>query len=379
MLPATTSPRSDATTAVYVHLPFCRIRCSYCAFAISTDLSAEARYVDALLREIDHRVPQESRLESIYFGGGTPSLTSPGQLARISSTLRSRCDTTELAEVTIEANPEDVTDASLASWAGLGITRISIGAQSLRDEELVPLGRGHGRRRALDALGIAVESGLDVCADLILGLPLQTRESFLVSLEGVLDTGVGHLSIYMLDLEEGSVLEKRIRQGWKTLPDEEIVAGLYLEAVERLTEAGFAQYEISNFGRPEKKSLHNLRYWRRAPYVGLGLGAQSFDGRFRSGNARALEVYLELVGRSGSGVDFTEEIDDERERHETLFLSLRQVRGLSSDEFLTLTGADGARWRDEGIHAGWVVDEPNRVALTPAGFLVSNELISQLF
>ncbi|HEY0788947.1 MAG TPA: radical SAM protein, partial [Thermoanaerobaculia bacterium] len=223
-------PPQDAL-GIYVHLPFCRVRCSYCAFAVSTDLRLEDAYGHALLREIAMRGAGGAPADTIFWGGGTPSRSSHAWLRRLDRALRDTYDVADGAEVTLEANPEDVETASIAAWTDLGVNRLSVGVQSLHDDELQPLGRIHGRTRALDALGTAVASGVRVSADLILGLPGQTLRSALESVEGVLATGIGHLSMYMLDLEPGSALSSRVERGLVALPDDEAVAEMYLAAV----------------------------------------------------------------------------------------------------------------------------------------------------
>lgn len=374
-----TETPDSADMGVYVHLPFCRLRCTYCAFAISTDLDRESAYRDALLDEIRMRVSPGPGASSVYFGGGTPSLTPVGDLARIAAAIAERRPRTSDCEVTLEANPEDVTTESVDAWRSIGVNRLSLGIQSLEDRELFPLGRGHARARALEAMEIAVASGLRVSVDLILGLPLQSGESFRATLREVLSAGPGHVSMYLLDLEEGSVLERRVRQGWKSLPDEDAITAAYVEAIDVLSSAGLQQYEISNFARPGDRSRHNLRYWQRKPYLGLGLGAHSYDGYRRRANARDLGEYLAMIDRGAAATVFEEEIDQARERRERLFLGLRQVVGIDRVSFETLTGKEGEEWKRVGIGEGWVVDRGDRIALTPRGFLVSNELISQLF
>lgn len=374
-----TEAPDSADTGVYVHLPFCRLRCTYCAFAISTDLDRVSAYRDALLDEIRMRVSPGSSASSIYFGGGTPSLTPVEDVARIIEAIAERTPPAKDCEVTLEANPEDVTTESVEAWRSIGVNRLSLGIQSLEDRELFPLGRGHARARAIEAMAIAVDSGLRVSIDIILGLPLQSGESFRATLREVLSAGPGHLSMYLLDLEEGSVLEKRVRQGWKSLPDEDAITAAYVEAIDILSAAGLDQYEISNFARPGDQSRHNLRYWQRKPYLGLGLGAHSYDGSRRTANSRDLGEYVSMIGRGADATVFEEEIDPARERRERLFLGLRQVAGIDRKSFEVLTGKEGEEWKRVGIGEGWVLDRGDRIALTPRGFLVSNELISQLF
>ena len=355
---------------VYVHLPFCRVHCTYCAFAVTTDLRLQEAYVDALLREIDARGHGE-RVDTLYLGGGTPSRTAPEHLARIVDRIRERFDV-QAKELSIEANPEDVTPESLAFWRSHGVDRVSIGVQSFHDRELRPLGRVHGRERALAAVRDAVAGGLRTSLDLILGLPGQTAASFDETLSIAIDSGVGHLSLYMLDLEEGSALAKHVAIGRTKLPEDDLVASLYLRAVERLAGAGLAQYEISNFGDP---SLHNLRYWQREPYFGFGMSAHSFAGERRFANPRDIRRYV----ADPLTPDFTEDLGEGERRREELFLQLRQAGGIQSATIERLCGAEGMAWIERGLGEGWLRRNGERVSFTPSGFLLSNDYIAQLF
>jgi oxygen-independent coproporphyrinogen-3 oxidase len=360
---------------VYIHLPFCRVRCTYCPFAISTDISAQSAYLRALLREIESRA-DGSVAETIYLGGGTPSRTEPQHLRRLGSAIRERFRVVPGAEFSIEANPEDIDATVLAEWSEMGVTRLSIGVQSFEDAELLPLGRVHGAAAAIEAVDLAVRSGLRVSLDLILGLPGQTEESFRRTLRRAIESGAGHVSLYMLDLEEGTALHRHVASGRTVLPDDDQVASLYLEAVDRFREAGLDQYEISNFARDGEQCRHNLGYWRRGEYFGFGLGAHSFLRGSRFANTRQLDRYIE---RSPDAVDFQETLGSPETRRETIFLGLRQTAGMKLEDLARLCGQEGKTWVDRGLRGGWLREEGGNVAFTPAGFLLSNEYISQLF
>ncbi|HUP63685.1 MAG TPA: radical SAM family heme chaperone HemW [Thermoanaerobaculia bacterium] len=364
---------------IYVHLPFCRVKCSYCAFAVSTDLRLEDAYGDALLREIELRTRPRASADSLFWGGGTPSRSSFQWLSRIDGALRSRFDLAPSAEVTLEANPEDLTPAAIEQWRQLGVNRLSIGVQSFQDSELIPLGRIHGRARALSAVELAVASGLRTSLDLILGLPGQTAESFGSTLQTAIDSGVGHLSMYMLDLEPESALAGRVSRGATRLPEEDTTSEIYLEAVERVSAAGFAQYEISNFARPGEESRHNLRYWQREVYAGFGVGAHSFDGSVRRGNIRNVRDYIDRLAAGRDPVEMLDPIGEGELRRERIFLSLRRVPGIEYPDLLNWTDGRGAAWCERGIEEGWLRITGSRVAFTPRGFLLSSELLSELF
>src|SRR5437773_2719065 len=329
---------------LYVHLPFCRAHCAYCPFVVSTDDAMQDGYVDALLREIAERSGGEE-VDTIFFGGGTPSHTAPAQLERIASALRAGFNIENGAEFSIEANPEDVTPDAIASWRSIGVNRLSIGVQSFHDSELEPIGRVHGAQRARDAIRDAIKSGLRTSIDLILGLPDQTADSFRSSLDEAIGSGVGHVSIYMLDLDEDTALKRRVEQGLVMLPSDEVIATLYVEMVDTLHRAGFSQYEISNFARCGEESKHNLRYWRRQHYFGFGVGAHSFLGERRFANTRDLRRY---VGGQFAP-EFSEELTEIERRHERAFLQLRQTVGINCDELLRLCGEEAVGWIENGV------------------------------
>lgn len=360
---------------LYLHLPFCSAHCTYCPFAISTDLSLQGDYTAALEREIDARGDGEL-VDTIYLGGGTPSRTSIENLGRIFEKIRTRFAFASDAEVSMEANPEDVNRESLAAWRELGVNRLSIGVQSFHDDELAAIGRVHDRAAALDALRAAVAAGMRTNLDLILGLPRQTRETFRDTLDTAVDLGAGHLSLYMLDLEERTPLQVQVERGRVALPEEDDVAELYVDAIARLDRAGLEQYEISNFARPGEECRHNLRYWTRGEYHGFGLGAHSFIGERRFANTRDIRRYIDASPAAG---DFSETLGGDEARRETLFLSLRRTSGIHYADLIALCGQEGIAWSERGVSEGWLRRVDGRVAFTPAGFLQSNDYISRLF
>jgi oxygen-independent coproporphyrinogen-3 oxidase len=370
---------------VYVHLPFCSTHCTYCPFAISTDLALQDAYTEAVVREVENvgrasarpvGLKPDLRLQTLYFGGGTPSRTAIENLGRIFGALREAFLIEDGAEVTLEANPEDVSEESVQAWREMGVNRISVGVQSFHDEELAAIGRVHDRERAIEAVTTIVRSGARSNLDLILGLPQQTASSYRESLDTAVALGAGHLSLYMLDLEERTPLQVQHARGRVALPEEDMVADLYVETIERLGEAGLQQYEISNFARPGQESRHNLRYWRRAEYLGFGMAAHSFLGARRFANTRDIRRYIELAPAAR---DFEETLSDAETQHETIFLQLRQTSGMCYEDLVALRGKEGIAWIERGLQDGWLVRKGDRVAFTPSGFLQSNDFISQLF
>lgn len=365
----------NVSLGLYFHLPFCAVHCTYCPFAISTDVGLQDAYVDALIREIRAQRARR-RVQTVYLGGGTPSRTSPRNLARLFEDIWDKWDVEDGAEVTLEANPEDVREGAVRAWRELGVNRISVGVQSFHDDELRVIGRIHDRAQALEAVRTIVASGARANLDLILGLPQQTAESFRETLDTAVALGAGHLSLYMLDLEERTPLQVQASRGHVALPEDDLVADLYVEAIERLGRAGLQQYEISNFARPGEESRHNLRYWTRSEYLGFGLGAHSFVGNERFANTRDIRAYIELAPNAR---DFAETLGDDEVRRETIFLQLRQTSGMCYEDLVGLRGKEGIEWIERGLQDGWLRRNDGRVAFTPSGFLQSNDFISQLF
>lgn len=374
----TSRPETDPLS-VYVHLPFCRVKCTYCAFAISTDSRLEERYVSALIEEMRRRLPAATRLATLYFGGGTPSRLSPESIERI-ATVVDGLTRTDGAEITLEANPEDVTEQNLARWTTLlGVNRISLGVQSFHESELDPLGRGHGRQGALEAIDLASQNVPRLSVDLILGLPNQTVGSVAASTELALQGPAGHLSLYLLDLEPGSALEQRVAAGLVDLPSDDETAEMYRTVVRLAGERGLEQYEVSNFARPGEEAVHNRRYWERKPYIGLGLGAHSFDAASRSSNTRVIREYVEMIESGSLPIVFTETLDQDEIRHERIFLGLRQAAGVPASELRQLAGESGETWLEEALDQKWVTIDDDRVRFTVEGFLLSDELMAALF
>jgi oxygen-independent coproporphyrinogen-3 oxidase len=251
--------------------------------------------------------------------------------------------------------------------------------QSLHESELRPLGRLHGPEGAVAAAKEAAGSGLRSSVDVIIGLPGQTPESFSATLRPLLELGVGHVSLYILDLDEDSPLRRRVNGGRVTLPDEEAVARQYELAVETCAGFGLAQYEVSNFARPGEESLHNLRYWKRERYLGFGLGAHSFEGRRRWANSREIGEYMGRIDAGASAVTFEESLSDDEEREERIFLGLRRAEGLRASELRELAPDRADEWIERAAESGWIRASGDRVAFTARGFLVSSELIAELF
>ena len=368
---------------IYVHLPYCASRCGYCAFVVTTDASSRDRYLEAVEREaaLLEAEAAGTSFDSIYLGGGTPSLLTPEAIARLVSKLRSRFRVTGDAEVTLEANPEDVAPAAVSAWRDAGVNRVSVGIQSLADAELSAVGRRHDAAKARAALATLCGSGLSISGDLILGLPDQTGPSFRSSLSGLADAGVDHVSVYLLETEKSKSIEEDRRKSPERYLSDDAQAELWLEMGESLAERGLLHYEISNWARPGREARHNVKYWTRAATLGLGVSAHEFWGGRRRANVSNLEQYLSALeeGRRPLVVDLP--VDSAEASREEIFLGLRLAEGVRAARVEAhVAGAGDVRlWNDYETWLAEGILEPagDRVRFTERGFLVSNEVLSR--
>jgi len=366
----------------YVHVPYCAHRCTYCSFVAVTGRETERPYFDAVVRETRARAGEvEGPFDTVYFGGGTPSYAEPSNLGRVLAALRETSGVSAGAEVTAEANPDDLDEGRLSALVDLGVNRLSIGIQSLSDGELEPLERRHDASGALKALHRAVARGLRVSADLMIGIPGQSKESLRRSLETILAAGVGHVSVYLLEIEKAPRLVA-MREATPALfaGDEEMVDRW--ELVDDLcTSGGLRRYETSNWAREDEESRHNLKYWRREPVVALGVSAASFDGVTRRTNSESLPAYLRAVEEAGTAFVADETLSAEDARRELVLLGLRVSAGVPETVFeaavATLSGSDRARLED-AFAAGLLTRAGGRVKLTRTGVLLSTEVFSAL-
>ncbi|HWS86535.1 MAG TPA: radical SAM family heme chaperone HemW [Pyrinomonadaceae bacterium] len=371
---------------VYIHVPFCRSRCSYCDFATGAfEAALAAGYVGALAREIESFESEGARAEvnTVYFGGGTPSLLTPSQVSRVLGAVRGKFETDADAEVTLEMNPGTVTPEHLLALREAGVNRASFGAQTFDDRELKRLGRTHTAADARRTFRDLRAAGFDnISLDLIAGLPRQTLARWERNLDEALALRPEHLSLYLLEVHEGTPLAEQIRQGRYATPDPDLAAEMYRVLVERARAAGYEQYEISNFCLPGRESRHNLKYWTGAPFYGFGNSAHSFDGRrTRWSNERDARAYVKLVEEKGSAVVFREELDERGAGAEALFLGLRLLsKGVDLAEhrarFQTDVRADYAADLARFDEAGLIEIDGDVLRLTPAGALLSNEVFS---
>jgi oxygen-independent coproporphyrinogen-3 oxidase len=372
---------TEDAAGLYVHLPYCRSRCGYCAFVVTTDESSRSGYLDALAREAEILSSEAigRRFDSLYLGGGTPSLVPAIDLAALVSELGRRFALEGAAEITLEANPEDVTAGKCDDWRLAGINRVSLGVQSLEDAELAAVGRRHdaaGARRALECL---TGSELSVSADLILGLPGQSPASFRRNVEGIAASGVEHVSIYLLEAEKSrSIEEDRRARPDRYLSDDE-QADAWLEAGEALADRGFLHYEISNWARTGREARHNVKYWTRTPTLGLGVSAHElWDGRRRA-NVSAIAPYVAMLSEGKRPLALDQPVGEAEAAKERLVLGLRLARGVDAGEIEGWIAAEGDPLLVEDyrawFEAGLLERENGRVGFSERGFLLSNEVL----
>src|SRR5437764_2112651 len=411
--PLAISHQPSAMLGLYIHIPFCSAICNYCNFNRGLfDGALKTRYVDALVAEIENVgadlgrpdrgtggassapttqafnrqssiVNRQSSMkaDTVYFGGGTPSLLEPAEVARITTACRGAFDVAADCEVTLEANPETVTEARLAGYRSAGVDRLSFGVQSFRDEELRRLSRLHGADRARAAYAEARAAGFDnISLDLMMWLPGQRVDHWLESVDAAARLGPEHLSLYLLEVYPNAPLKDEMaRARWSQAPDDD-AAAMYLTAMERLETAGYEQYEISNVAQRGRRSRHNMKYWTDGEWLGFGCGAHSTRDGVRWKNVSSTAEYIETVSRGAwPAVDVRCLTPDER-LGDALFTGLRLVAGIDANAIQTRYGVDV--WRRFGadlerfVEAGCLRRDGPRLHLTRQGMLLAHEVMA---
>lgn len=369
---------------LYIHIPFCVKKCAYCDF-LSWKGSGEEReaYVQALEKEISSysEFAKDYRVSTVFFGGGTPSVLEGEQTERILKKIRDTFRVEKDAEITLEMNPGTAQKEKLLLYRELGINRLSIGLQSVKNENLKLLGRIHTYGDFLDSYRMAREAGFDnISADLISSLPGQTLEEWKEELEILQETPLEHISVYQLIIEKGTEFYEKYGEHEELLPDEETSREIYLWTGKYLKEHGFEQYEISNYARPSRKSRHNLRYWERKDYLGLGLGAASMVHNIRMSNTRDWEKYIEGSQNPKRLREEVEFLEEPRQMEEFMFLGLRKTEGVSRKEFRRTFGREldmvYEKALEKHLENGMLEASKDRIRLSQAGILVSNQVLS---
>jgi oxygen-independent coproporphyrinogen III oxidase len=370
------------TSGLYIQVPFCQTKCTYCNFhtgVFSSQLYEP--YARAVCREIELRGREPwGAFDTVYFGGGTPSLLPPENLGRIFSGLKQNF-ACAIDEATLEADPETITREKAEAWLAAGFTRVSLGAQSFNDVELKAAGRMHRRADISCAVETLRDAGFrNLTLDLIAGLAHQTADSWRESVESLLRLEPEHISIYMMEIDEGSRLGREAiaggaRYSAAELPSDDAMADFYESACAWLAVAGFEHYEISNWARPGFRSRHNLKYWRREPYLGLGAGAHSFDGSRRWANAHEPAGYVAAIERGELPVEQEAVVSEREALEETIFLGLRQLEGVDLRGLSVAPGKALLSRIEEMRGDGLVIVEGGRLRLAPERLAVSNEVL----
>jgi oxygen-independent coproporphyrinogen-3 oxidase len=366
---------------LYVHIPFCSAICNYCNFNRGLfDADLKARYVTAVLTEI-RRKADGSHADTIFFGGGTPSLLEPAEVHAVIETCRQSFSVTPDAEITLEANPETVTRDRLRAFLEAGINRLSFGVQSFRDEELIRLTRLHSATRAREAFQMGREAGFDnLSLDLMMWLPQQTVGDWLSSVDALVALGPDHASLYLLEIYPNAPLKDAMaRSQWSLAPDDD-AAEMYLGAMSRLDAAGYTQYEISNVTRPGLESRHNLKYWTDGEWLGFGCGAHSTRRGVREKNIAATGDYIAAV-EAGDSVAIERRVLSRQEQlEEALFTGLRLTRGLDLEALRDRYGVDvWERYGDElrpFVEQDLLIYDGGVIRLTRDGMLLANEVMT---
>jgi len=361
---------------IYVHVPFCARRCSYCDFSIAVRRVVPVdEYLRGVREELDLRFPKVDRwpIDTLYFGGGTPSRLGGEGIARLMEIFRERVTFTGTEEITIEANPEDVTSSAARLWREAGVNRISLGSQSFDDSVLVWMHRTHDAAAIDKAVDAARGAGIEnLSLDLIFALPERTMRSWEDDVTKALALQPSHLSLYGLTIESHTPLGRWKARGDVIETPEEHYEREFLHAHEALTGAGLEHYEVSNFGLPGRRSRHNSSYWRGVPYLGLGPSAHEFDGAVRRWNVGPYAEWLSRLDAGLDPIDEREQLTAENEGAEHVYLGLRTSHGLA----LSVREVDHVqRW----IDAGWaILNENDRLVLTPLGWLRLDAIAADL-
>ncbi len=363
---------NNCLSGLYVHVPFCQTKCPYCDFYSVTSPDLISAYLKALEQEARLYRGQFSAFDTLYLGGGTPSLLTGAQIASLVQRVRRHFSFAADTEFTLEANPDDISREKLRLWRDLGANRLSLGAQSFNEAELAFLQRRHTAAQTLAALSLIRAAGFEnLGLDLIYGLPGQTPDAWLRTLEQALACAPEHLSCYQLTLAPGTPLSRRAARGRVALPDEEAQRTLFLLTCEFLGDRGYLQYEVANFARGEEYCCrHNLKYWQRLPYLGLGPAAHSFQGGHRWWNHRGLAGYAAALAAGRAPRAGREDLTPEQVRLETLYLGFRTREGVDLKVIQSQSGWDRVLSRLQA--AGLLRLSNGRVQATPQGLVVAD-------
>lgn len=369
---------------LYLHVPFCRQACHYCNFHFTTSLAHKESLIDALKREIAIRASlfDQAALQTIYFGGGSPSLLGAHELASILETIHRHFDTSRVREITLEANPDDLSASYLQALKSIGIQRLSIGIQSFHEEDLRWMNRAHNAEQALNCIPQAQDAGFeDLSADLIFGYPLLTDEKYVYNLATLAQWNVPHISAYSLTVEEKTPLEKNIRKGLDRYPDNDAAASHFIQTSSYLTSLGYEHYEISNYALPGCHAIHNSNYWLGVEYLGAGPSAHSYYGGRRYWNVANNQKYVRGIS-SGIEISESETIDPVTAYNELILTRLRTKWGVQLSDIEKIDPHYVIHFLNEirpMIDQGFVEENSSCYRLTFNGKLLADYLTGQLF
>jgi len=371
---------------IYIHIPFCKQACLYCNFHFTTSLRRKNEFVDALLKEIDLISPgsplpylkKEERIETIYFGGGTPSLLNIEELEIILRKIKNEFDVEADGEITLETNPDDISEERLLGWKKIGINRLSIGVQSFFDNDLLWMNRAHNAEQAINNLLLATKHFFNITVDLIYGTPTLTNEKCRQNVERAIDLGIPHLSCYALTVEPKTPLKILIREGKFSDVDAERQSEQFLLLMDWLEKAGYEHYEISNFSKPGFRSKHNSSYWSGKHYLGLGPSAHSYNGHSRQWNVSNNNVYIESI-KKGIRPFEKEKLSPTDKLNEYIMTSLRTIEGTDLNKLQEIIRHDLIHKSKKYIELQLMVDENNFLKLTKKGKLYADGIAADLF
>jgi putative oxygen-independent coproporphyrinogen III oxidase len=379
----------QSPAGLYIHIPFCRAKCPYCDFYSVTDLELVPSAIEAILTEMKLYRQEDLCADSIYFGGGTPSVLSPRQIARMIDGIHACFLVAPDVEITLEVNPGTVDKKKLAAYREVGINRLNIGLQSLDDQTLNFLGRIHTAKQGVAAYRRAREAGFgNVGLDLIYGIPGQTRERWEAEMAGAVDMAADHLSCYTLTLEPGTPMTEKVKNG-KIVPlDEQAVGDLFVFTADYLNGNGYRRYEISNFARcadgnpTDRRSRHNRKYWTFAPYLGFGPAAHSFQDNTRWWNHRSLDAYRMDLKAGKRPVAETETLSREQQIIEFVYLGLRQTDGIDTMDFASRFNVGFCEHFEPEVtrlvSEGLVAQASDRIRLTRRGMRFIEHVVDRI-
>jgi oxygen-independent coproporphyrinogen III oxidase len=367
-----------------LHIPFCKQACNYCNFHFTTSLRYKTELVNALIKEIGLQKDflQGESIATIYFGGGTPSLLTLDECKLILAKIRQEFNIDDGAEITLEANPDDITKEKLVAWKDLGINRLSIGIQSFFDEDLIWMNRAHNAREAIDNLQLAITEFNNISIDLIYGSPLLSDDMWKKNVETAINFNIPHLSCYALTVEEKTPLHKQILLNKTTDVDTDKQARQFLLLMQWLKQNGYDHYEVSNFAKPGYRSRHNSSYWQGKKYLGLGPSAHSYNGVIRKWNVANNNNYIEAINNGKLEIE-REVLTETQKLNEYIMISLRTIEGLDLEKIKSVWGEEKLKTVNERLirfeENDLVIKKANKIKLTEEGMLRADGIAADLF